>query len=59
MTQAELETVYEALAAAIDRAGTEKAELLLAKLALLLTQELGDAPAALAAIAQAERHLDA
>lgn len=59
MTQAELETVYEALAEAIDRAGAEKSELLLAKVALLLAQELGDAPAVLASIAQAGRHLEA
>jgi hypothetical protein len=58
MSQAELETVYEALANAIDRAGAEKAGLFLAKLALLLAQELGDAPAVLASVAQAERHLE-
>lgn len=38
MTQAELGAVHETLAAAIDRAGAEKAELLLAKLALLMAQ---------------------
>lgn len=38
-----LETVYDALATAIDRAGPEKAELFLVKLALLNAQALGDA----------------
>lgn len=35
LTIAELETVYDALAQAIDRAGSEKASLFLVKLALL------------------------
>jgi hypothetical protein len=43
LTQAELEATYDTLAEAIDAAGTEKSELMLAKLALLLAQELGDA----------------
>lgn len=38
-----LETVYDALAEAIDAAGPEKTELLLVKLALLQAQALGDA----------------
>lgn len=38
-----LETVYDTLATAIDRAGPEKAELFLVKLALLNAQALGDA----------------
>ena len=38
-----LETVYDALAAAIDQAGPERSELLLVKLALLNAQALGDA----------------
>ena len=38
-----LETVYDALATAIDRAGTDKSELFLVKLALLNAQALGDA----------------
>lgn len=37
-----LETVYDALATAIDRAGPEKAELFLVKLALLNANALGD-----------------
>ena len=38
-----LEAVYDALASAIDAAGTGKAELLLVKLALLNANALGDA----------------
>jgi len=38
-----LETVYDALATAIDRAGSDKTELFLVKLALLNAQALGDA----------------
>lgn len=37
-----LETVYDALATAIDQAGPEKCELFLVKLALLNAQALGD-----------------
>lgn len=39
---AELETVYDWLAQAVDAAGRDKAELFLAKLALLNAQALGD-----------------
>lgn len=38
-----LEMVYDALAQAIDKAGSEKAELFLVKLALLNANALGDA----------------
>ena len=38
-----LETVYDALATAIDQASPDKAELFLVKLALLQAQALGDA----------------
>ena len=38
-----LETVYDALATAIDTAGPDRSELLLVKLALLHAQALGDA----------------
>jgi len=37
-----LETVYDALAGAIDRAGADKTELFLVKLALLQAQAAGD-----------------
>lgn len=43
LSLAGLESVYDALAAAIDRAGPAKSELLLVKLALLNAQALGDA----------------
>ncbi len=39
---ADLETVYDWLAQAVDAAGRDKAELFLAKLALLNAQALGD-----------------
>jgi hypothetical protein len=39
-----LETVYDALAQAIDQAGPEKSQLFLVKLALLNAHALGDAP---------------
>ncbi len=38
-----LETVYDALASAIDQAGKDKTELFLVKLALLNANALGDA----------------
>ena len=38
-----LETVYDALATAIDQAGPEKAQLFLVKLVLLNAKALGDA----------------
>ena len=38
-----LENVYDALAQAIDQAGSDKSELFLVKLALLNAQALGDA----------------
>ena len=40
---ADLETVYDQLAQAIDTAGADKAELFLVKLALLNANALGDA----------------
>ena len=43
MTLPDIEATYDRLAEAIDAAGTERSELMLAKLALLLAQELGDA----------------
>lgn len=39
---ADLENVYDALAQAIDQAGSDKSELFLVKLALLNAQALGD-----------------
>lgn len=45
LTIAQLETVYDTLAEAIDQAGPERRELFLVKLALLQAQALGDAAA--------------
>jgi hypothetical protein len=42
MTPTQVEAVYDALAAGIDAAGPGKAELFLAKLALLMARDLGD-----------------
>lgn len=42
LTIAELETVYDSLAQAIDRAGTEKTALFLVKLALLNANTMAD-----------------
>jgi len=47
LTLAGLETVYDALATAIDQAGKDKTELFLVKLALLNANALGDAIARL------------
>lgn len=52
-----LETVYDALALAIDEAGPDKAELFLVKLALLNAQALGDADRFRQQIAAALRDL--
>lgn len=53
----ELEQVYDALAEGIDRATPAKAELFLAKLALLLANELGTAAPVQQAIETALRDL--
>lgn len=42
LTLDSLETAYDALATAIDRAGPDRSELFLVKLALLQAQALGD-----------------
>ncbi len=52
-----LEAVYDLLAAAIDRAGADKSELMLVKLALLNAQALGDAALFEAHLAQALQDL--
>jgi hypothetical protein len=52
LTIPELETVYDALATAIDRAGPDKTALFLVKLALLNANALGDAR-------RFQEHLDA
>lgn len=44
LTTAELELVYDALAAGIDAAGPDQSERFLVKLALLLAHEAGNRP---------------
>lgn len=53
MTAQEIESLYEALALGIDSAGEGQGELFLARVALLLARETGDAARALALIAEA------
>ena len=43
MSPADVETVYEALAETLDTVGPDKQALFLAKLALLLASDIGDA----------------
>jgi len=50
MTQDELETVYAALAMAIDSVVPEQRDLFLAKTALALAEKLGNVPLATAVI---------
>ncbi|MBX9936638.1 MAG: DUF2783 domain-containing protein [Burkholderiaceae bacterium] len=57
LTIAGLETVYDALASAIDQAGPEKSQLFLVKLALLNANTLADAELFAAHIAAALRDL--
>ena len=49
--------VYRACAQAVSEAGRERESLFLARLALLLMEEVGDAPRCLATIAEAGRDL--
>ena len=58
MTHADLETVYEALARQLDSVGEEKANLYLAKLALLLSKQFNDATPVLDAIGAAAQSLE-
>jgi hypothetical protein len=53
LTTTGLETVYDALAQAVDQCGPEKAPLFLVKLALLNAQQIGDADIVQAHIARA------
>jgi len=59
LTISGLETVYDTLATAIDKAGPDKAELFLVKLALLNAQTLGSAEVFTAQIQAALRDLNA
>jgi len=57
LTTAELEQVYDLIAAGIDAAGPAKAQLFLAKLSLTLANLLGDAAAVTGAVEVASRDL--
>ena len=54
----DLETVYEALAEAMDQVADADRELFLSKLALLMARQLGDAAEALEMIQEARKHLE-
>ena len=58
MTEQDLETVYEAMAQAIDGVGESARELYLAKLALALAVSLDDKPRVLAAIEDCKTGLE-
>ena len=58
MTDKKLEMVYEAIALKIDYLGEEKSELFLAKLSLLLANEIDDLSIVLKAIDDAALSLD-
>ena len=53
----DLDAVWEELALAVDRAGPARDRLMLAKLALLFAEALGDAPRATALIRSATEDL--
>ena len=57
MIPTDVECVYDALAETLDTIGPEKSELFLAKLALLLSHEIGNAARVLQLIAEATDHL--
>lgn len=59
MISTDVERVYDALAETLDIVGAEKSELFLAKLALLLSNELDDAERVLSIIDMARINLDA
>jgi hypothetical protein len=58
MTPQDVEQVYDALALKIDAAGSARSELFLAKLALLLSHEVGQADRVLELIEEASQNLD-
>lgn len=58
MTPREVETVYAALATTLDTIDAARRELFLAKLALLLSYDLGDADRACLRIEEAARNIE-
>lgn len=59
MSPADVEAVYEALAEQLDAIDADRRELFLAKLALLLSHDLGDASRVRRLIAEAASDLEA
>lgn len=59
MSRPAVETAFRSIAAAVDRVGEERTTLFLAKLSLLLSNELDDAGRVQHCIARAEAGLDA
>ncbi|NIB40793.1 DUF2783 domain-containing protein [Pseudomaricurvus alkylphenolicus] len=57
LSQQDIESIYDALAEAIDEVGEKKEPLLLAKLVLLLANRLGDQRAVMEALAIAGKDL--
>lgn len=57
MNPSDLETVYETLAEKLDAIGAENRELFLAKLALLMSHELGNVEQVLKLIELAGNHI--
>jgi hypothetical protein len=55
--QATLEDVYAALAQAVDQVGSERAPLLLSKLALLMAEHMADPAQAMCLVEQARKDL--
>lgn len=58
LSKTDLETVYDAIAEAVDAAPAERRELFLAKLAFVLAELVGDAGEVAEAIEAAARDLD-
>lgn len=58
MSETTLEDVYAALAEGIDRHGPEKSEMFLAKVALLMADEIGDPERALSLIRDAQLNME-
>ncbi len=57
LSNEEIENIYDALYQAIDQAGPDQEAKMLAKLALILANQLGDSEQALSAIQIAQRDL--
>lgn len=58
LSQADIEVIYERLALGIDEAGPERTPVFLAKVAMLMANEIGDPDLALRLIVDALQDLD-